>query len=482
MTSSIPMSRWDVEAYLPAAVLDEITDIRIEHPRWVIKEARRRRRRKTLAPDGRLVLAAVDHPARGVNEIRGDALAMGDRQQYLARARRVLDDPALDGIMATPDVLEELLILSHLERKKKGKGFLDGRVIVGQHEPRRAGRHRVRDGRHVHSMSAARIAELGFDGGKMMYRLDPQDPASGRTIQACAQALNDLRAHGLPGFLEPLGVVKQPKGYTPAKDAETLVRQCGIAGRPRRVVPPPLAEGPDRGRPRRGLPRDDAAAASPGRARAGHGRETLRDFATALAAGSAHPRRHHRPQPPLSGRRRSHAALARADRARARGPRWKTRSRSCPERPSPSQVRRRARAEEPLADALDVCVLGRVGYDLYAVEQGRPLAEVEHFSRHLGGSSANIAVGLARLGPPRGHHLQRRGRRARRLPDRVPRQGARRTRRRVTRVAGYGTSLCLTEVSPPDRFPRSSIATSPRTARCRWGRRSWPSSAAPACS
>ena len=79
------------------------------------------------------------------------------------------------------------------------------------------------------SMSAARIAELGFDGGKMMYRLDPQDPASGRTIQACAQALNDLRAHDLPGFLEPLGVVKQPKGYTPAKDAETLVRQCGIA-------------------------------------------------------------------------------------------------------------------------------------------------------------------------------------------------------------------------------------------------------------
>jgi len=26
--------------------------------------------------------------------------------------------------------------------------------------------------------------------------------------------------------------------------------------------------------------------------------------------------------------------------------------------------------------------------------------------------------------------------------------------RRVTRVAGYGTSLCLTEVSPPDRFPQ----------------------------
>ena len=107
--------------------------------------------------------------------------------------------------MATPDVLEELLILSHLERTQKGKGFLDGRVLVGSmNRGGLAGTAFEMDDTFT-SMSAARIAELGFDGGKMMYRLDPQDPASGRTIQACAQALNDLRAHGLPGFLEPLG-------------------------------------------------------------------------------------------------------------------------------------------------------------------------------------------------------------------------------------------------------------------------------------
>src|SRR5262245_17521376 len=132
MSSPSPAaSRWDVESYLPAEVIDEITDVRIEHPRWVMKEARQRKRRKRLAPDGRLVLAALDHPARVVNEISDEALATGDRQQYLARARRVLEDPDLDGIVATPDVLEELLILSHLERRRKGQGFLDGRVLVG---------------------------------------------------------------------------------------------------------------------------------------------------------------------------------------------------------------------------------------------------------------------------------------------------------------------------------------------------------------
>ena len=286
MTSPTPVSRWDVEAYLPAARLDEITDVRIEHPRWVIKEARQRKRRKTLAPDGRLVLAAVDHPARGVNEIRGDALAMGDRQQYLARARRVLDDPDLDGIMATPDVLEELLILSHLERKKKGKGFLDGRVIVGSmNRGGLAGTAFEMDDTFT-SMSAARIAELGFDGGKMMYRLDPQDPASGRTIQACAQALNDLRAHDLPGFLEPLGVVKQPKGYTPAKDAETLIRQCGIAAglgesSVHLWLKVPIVE--DLARVCRATTLPLLLLGGPAR---GTAEETLRDFATALSAGS----------------------------------------------------------------------------------------------------------------------------------------------------------------------------------------------------
>ena len=220
---------WDAAAYLPPARLDAITDARVQRPQLVAQEAKRRRRRPKLSPDGKLILAALDHPGRGVTEIRGDPLAMGDRHQYLARARRVLDDPDLDGVMATADVLEELLILCALERAETGRGFFDGRVLVGSMN--RGGLQGTvfeMDDTFT-AMSAARIAELGFDGGKMMYRLDPQDPASGRTILACAQALNDLRRHRLAGFLEPLGVAKTGSGWSPVKDAATLVRQCGIA-------------------------------------------------------------------------------------------------------------------------------------------------------------------------------------------------------------------------------------------------------------
>ena len=100
---------------------------------------------------------------------------------------------------------------------------------------------------------------------------------------------------------------------------------------------------------------------------------------------------------------------------------------------------------------MDVCVLGRIGYDLYALEHNRPLAEVERFSRHLGGSSANIAVGLARLGLEVGI-IGAVGRDL--LADYLLgflRQEDVDTLF-VRLVEGYNTSLCLTEVWPPDHF------------------------------
>src|SRR5437764_11720077 len=112
-------------------LLDEITEVRIQQPGVIEAEAHARKRRQRLTRDGKLVLVAIDHPARGVTEIRGDKLAMGDRWQFLTRARRVLEDPELDGVLASTDVLDDLLVLSHLEREQRGTSFLDERVLVG---------------------------------------------------------------------------------------------------------------------------------------------------------------------------------------------------------------------------------------------------------------------------------------------------------------------------------------------------------------
>ena len=115
---------------------------------------------------------------------------------------------------------------------------------------------------------------------------------------------------------------------------------------------------------------------------------------------------------------------------------------------------------------MDVWVLGRIGYDLYAVEQNRALPEVEHFSRHVGGSSANIEVGLARLGlkvgiiSAVGDDLL-----ADYLFNFLRSEDV--DTRFVSRVAGCNTSLCLTEVWPPDQFRQVFYRSNPADAQVR---------------
>lgn len=102
---------------------------------------------------------------------------------------------------------------------------------------------------------------------------------------------------------------------------------------------------------------------------------------------------------------------------------------------------------------IDVVILGRIGYDLYSEEPHVPLPQARRFSRYLGGSSANMAVGLSRLGASVGmvsclgdDSLSRF------LLDFLNAEKV--DTSHVKTAPGYLPSLCLTEVSPPDRFPQ----------------------------
>jgi hypothetical protein len=230
MGLSVVKAVFEAQTYLPVADFAEITELRIHRSALIEQEARRRKKRRQLTRDGKLVLVALDHPARGVNRIRDDELALGNRYQLLARARAVLADPDLDGVLVSADVLDELLLLNYLERRRTGAGFLADRVLVGSMN--RGGLEgtafEMEDS--FTGMTAERLAKLRCDGGKMLYRLDPSDPASGRTILACAHALNSLRRYRLAAFVEPLEVRRgETAGYHTRKDVAALVRQCGIA-------------------------------------------------------------------------------------------------------------------------------------------------------------------------------------------------------------------------------------------------------------
>ena len=102
---------------------------------------------------------------------------------------------------------------------------------------------------------------------------------------------------------------------------------------------------------------------------------------------------------------------------------------------------------------MDIVILGRIGYDLYSEEPHVPLAQVRRFSRYLGGSSANMAVGLARLGARVGMvSCLGTDSLSRFLIDFL--QVERVDTSHITTEAGYLPSLAITEVSPPDRFPQ----------------------------
>jgi hypothetical protein len=50
---------------------------------------------------------------------------------------------------------------------------------------------------------AASIAAAGFEGGKMLLRLDPDDPGTVATMASSAQAVSDLARHRLLAMVEP---------------------------------------------------------------------------------------------------------------------------------------------------------------------------------------------------------------------------------------------------------------------------------------
>jgi 5-dehydro-2-deoxygluconokinase len=114
----------------------------------------------------------------------------------------------------------------------------------------------------------------------------------------------------------------------------------------------------------------------------------------------------------------------------------------------------------------DVVVLGRAGYDLIATQPNIPLAKVRAFERYLGGSSANMAVGLSRLGA-RAAFISALGDDG--LSDFLAgflrKEGVDITH--VQRIPGGLPSLALTELHPPDRFPQVYYRQDPADTKLR---------------
>lgn len=172
----------------------ELIETRVRHPEAVREAAGRRTQPKGLVgDDGRLMLVAADHPARGALRAGDEPMAMGDRRRLVERLCVALSRPGVDGVLGTSDILEDLLLLGALEGKV---------VIASMNRGGLAGTAFEIDDRFT--ACTAQSAELmGWQGGKMLLRIDPEDLATAATLEACARAIDGLAERRMMAMVEP---------------------------------------------------------------------------------------------------------------------------------------------------------------------------------------------------------------------------------------------------------------------------------------
>jgi hypothetical protein len=174
--------------------LAAVIETRATRPEAIAEAAARRVRRPSLLGErGRLLIIAADHPARGALRAGPRPLAMGDRADLLQRLCTALDNPSVDGVLGTPDIVEDLLLL----------GALEGKVVIGSMN--RGGLHGSVfefDDRFT-AYDTSWIVRTGLDGGKMLCRIGMDDPATALTLESCGRAVTGLASHDLVAMVEP---------------------------------------------------------------------------------------------------------------------------------------------------------------------------------------------------------------------------------------------------------------------------------------
>ncbi|MBW8761270.1 MAG: deoxyribose-phosphate aldolase [Microbacterium sp.] len=178
---------------LTASDFARLREVRSRRPHEIVDALRARTRREILGDDDRMFIVAADHPARGALAVGPDATAMADRYDLLDRLATALSRPGVDGVLGTPDIIDDLAAL----------GLLDGKVVVGSMNRGglRSASFEMDDrftGYDVQSLIDSRL-----DFAKTLMRINFDDEGTSATLEATARAVTQAAAARLPIMLEP---------------------------------------------------------------------------------------------------------------------------------------------------------------------------------------------------------------------------------------------------------------------------------------
>jgi len=225
--------RFKTRRFLPEKIFYMITDEKRNNVSEILAAEYKNRVKRTHPWDNNIVIIAADHPARRVTNVGSNELAMGDRQQYLGRIVRVLMLPEVDGIMTTPDIMDDLFILNYLFKQSEGTSFLDSKILIGCTNRGGLSGSTYEMDDAVTAYTIEDIKNLGLDGAKMMFRLDLETNMarySQKTLEICSRMIRQCNIDNIPVFIEPLPVERmRDGGYKIKMNSNDLIKTIGIA-------------------------------------------------------------------------------------------------------------------------------------------------------------------------------------------------------------------------------------------------------------
>ena len=197
----------------------EIVETRARRPEAIAELAKGRKRRAEFDEGRGLFLVTADDTARANLQIGANPVALGNRRRLLDRLVEVLEHPAVDGLIGSPDIVEELLLL----------GALHDKLVLGSmNRSGLAGSTWEVDDR-VTAYGVSALVDANLDGGKLTVRLDWRDPGTNTALAAAATAISQLARAGTVALLEPLPVSSESGRIRVAGDRDHLVRALSVA-------------------------------------------------------------------------------------------------------------------------------------------------------------------------------------------------------------------------------------------------------------
>lgn len=207
------------ESVLDPTAFERLRELRAANPAGIATALATRERRDIIRGDGRLFIVAADHPARGALAVGSNATAMADRYELLERMALALSRPGVDGVLGTPDIIDDLAAL----------GLLDDKIVVGSmNRGGLRGASFEMDDRYTAYNIAAMQAQ-GIDFAKTLIRVNLEDPGTAATLEATARAVDDAAAAGLPIMLEPFMSSRVNGKIVNDLSAEAVILSTAIA-------------------------------------------------------------------------------------------------------------------------------------------------------------------------------------------------------------------------------------------------------------